>query len=75
MGQGLQSFLPRLLPARKNHPILNCHHTLWFSLPSLIPLVVVTIASLVYFRYGRSVQYEEYLVQARNAQRRRHWPE
>ena len=33
----------------------------------LVPLVVVTIASVVYFRYGRSVQYEEFLVQARNA--------
>ena len=33
----------------------------------LVPLVVVTIASMVYFRYGRTVQYEEYLVQARNA--------
>ncbi len=55
-------------PARMNHPLLpNCHHILWLSLPSLVPLVVVTIASVVYFRYGRSVQYEEYLVQARNA--------
>jgi hypothetical protein len=33
----------------------------------LIPLVVVTVASVVYFRYGRSVQYEEYLIQARDA--------
>ena len=32
-----------------------------------VPLVVVLIATLVYFRYGRSVQYDEYLVQARNA--------
>ena len=29
--------------------------------------MVVTIASAVYFRYGRSVQYEQYLVQARDA--------
>ena len=33
----------------------------------LIPLIVVTIASVVYIRYGRSVQYEEYLIQARDA--------
>ncbi len=33
----------------------------------LIPLIVVTISSVVYFRYGRSVQYEEYIVQAQNA--------
>jgi hypothetical protein len=33
----------------------------------LIPLLVVTVASMVYFRYGRSVEYEEYLVQAQNA--------
>ena len=34
----------------------------------LVPVLVVTIASAVYFRYGRSVQYEQYLVQARDAQ-------
>ena len=33
----------------------------------LVPLVVVTVASAVYFRYGRSVQYEQYLVQAQDA--------
>jgi hypothetical protein len=33
----------------------------------LVPLAVVTIASVVYFRYGRSVEYEQYLVQAREA--------
>jgi hypothetical protein len=30
----------------------------------LVPLIVVTIASVVYLRYGRSLQYETYLRQA-----------
>jgi hypothetical protein len=67
MGQGLQSFLPRLLPGSEESPNPKLPSYIMVFIAILIPLVVVTIASLVYFRYGRSVQYEEYLVQARNA--------
>jgi len=38
-----------------------------FFVAVLVPLVVVTIASAVYFRYGRSVQYEQYLLQVQDA--------
>jgi len=67
MSQGLQSFLPRLLPGSEESPNLKLPSYIMVFIAILIPLVVVTIASFVYFRYGRSVQYEEYLVQARNA--------
>lgn len=67
ISQGVRVFLPRLLPGADQNP--------WsFSSPAmvfiavLVPLVVVTVASAVYFRYGRSVQYEQYLVQAQDAQ-------
>ncbi len=64
--QGLRRFLPRLLPGSGEAAAPLSSTTMAF-VAILIPLVVVTIASLVYFRYGRSVQYEEYLVQARDA--------
>jgi hypothetical protein len=68
MGQGLQSFLPRLLPGSDTSATYTLPSYMMAFIAVLVPLIVVTIASVVYFRYGRSVQYEEYLVQARNAQ-------
>jgi len=67
ISQGLQSFLPRLLPGSEESTTYTLPSYVMVFIAILIPLVVVTIASVVYFRYGRSVQYEEYLVQARNA--------
>jgi hypothetical protein len=74
----LQNFLPRLLPgssgrARSAVPSTAGQNSLSLGSPVmmfialLVPLIVVTIASVVYFRYGRSVEYEEYLVQAQAA--------
>ncbi len=67
LSEGLRRFMPRLLP--------GADQSTWtFSTPAmmfiavLVPLVVVTVASAVYFRYGRSVQYEQYLVQAQDAE-------
>ena len=68
MGQGLQSFLPLLLPGSDTSATYTLPSYMMAFIAVLVPLIVVTIASVVYFRYGRSVQYEEYLVQARNAQ-------
>ena len=65
--QALQRFMPRLLPgAAQGSSALSTPALAFIAV--LVPLVVVTIASVVYFRYGRSVQYEEYLVQAKDAQ-------
>ena len=61
---GLQHFMPRLLPNAEAAPVPG---SVLAVIAVIVPLVVVTIAGLVYFRYGRSVQYEEYLVQARDA--------
>ena len=64
--QGLQGFMPRLLPgADQNAWTLSAPALAFIAI--LVPLVVVTVATVVYFRYGRSVQYEEYLVQAKDA--------
>src|SRR5271157_17236 len=63
----LRSFLPRLLPGSEQSSTFTMPSYMMAFIAILVPLVVVTIASVIYFRYGRSVQYEEYLVQARNA--------
>jgi len=75
-GNGLQNFLPRLLPGpdgqdQPSDAGQNSHvpsSPVMMIIALLVPLAVVTIASVVYFRYGRSVEYEQYLVQAQNAQ-------
>lgn len=66
LNASLQKFLPRLLPQAEESSMALSPSAMAF-IAVLVPLVVVTMASVVYFRYGRSVQYEEYLVQAQNA--------
>lgn len=60
----MQTFLPRLLPGTKpGQP---------FDLPSwargfiavAVPILVVTIAVVMYFRFGRNAQYDTYMAQA-----------
>jgi hypothetical protein len=65
-GQLIRRFVPRLLPGSNQNPFLFSSPAMMF-IAVLVPLVVVTVASAVYFRYGRSVQYEQYLVQAQDA--------
>jgi hypothetical protein len=67
MGEGLRNFLPRLLPGSEAMGPLALPSSAMVFISLLVPLLVVTIASVVYFRYGRSVEYEEYLVQAKDA--------
>jgi hypothetical protein len=67
VSRGLRSFLPRLLPGSEESATFIMPSYMMGFIAILVPLVVVTIASVIYFRYGRSVQYEEFLVQARNA--------
>jgi len=64
--QGIGSFIPRLLPVSGQVSWSFLSPAMMF-IAVLVPLVVVTVASAVYFRYGRSVQYEQYLVQAKDA--------
>jgi hypothetical protein len=66
-GAGLQKFLPRLLPGNESGESAAPPAHLMLFLAVLVPLIVVTVASIVYFRYGRSPQCEAYLQQAQNA--------
>ena len=61
----VRSFIPRLLPNADSTVSLNSPSTAtMLFMAVLIPLAVVTIASVVYLRYGRSQQYDTYLFQA-----------
>ncbi len=66
VGEGLRKFLPRLLPATDagESPIISS--TVMFLIAILAPVIVVTVASVVYLRFGRSIQYETYLTAANN---------
>jgi hypothetical protein len=64
VGAGLQRFLPRLLPGTEAGDSPGLSNSMMFFIAILAPLIVVTIASVVYLRYGRSIQYETYINQA-----------
>lgn len=67
VGGFLQRFLPRLLPGSDaNQPFSLPTYVLIF-IAVVIPVAVVTVASIVYLRFGQSIQYDELFVQARNA--------
>ncbi len=61
-------FIPRLLPgvnADHGQPVTVPTYLMVF-IAVVIPVLVVTIASVVYLRFGQSVQYDELYLQALN---------
>jgi hypothetical protein len=64
LGGQLKIFIPRLLPTSESNDPLSISTAMMFFISLLVPLIVVTVASVVYLRYGRSLQYEAYLRQA-----------
>ena len=65
IAEKLRNFMPRLLPTSEtNEPLGAPSSATMMFIAILIPLMVVTIASVVYLRYGRSQQYDTYLRQA-----------
>ena len=68
IGSFLGKFVPRLLPSGEaNQPFAIPTYFL-ILIAVFIPAIVVTVASLVYFRFGQSVQYDELIAQATTAQ-------
>jgi hypothetical protein len=63
---GLEKFLPRLLPGADDASF-SLSSTTMAVIALLIPLVVVTVASMVYVRFGRTAQFDEALIQAQQA--------
>jgi hypothetical protein len=65
IGEKLRNFLPRLLPGSETVNETSGPSTAaMIFMAVLIPLMVVTVASVVYLRFGRSQQYDTYLGQA-----------
>ncbi len=62
VGAALRKFLPNLLPGGESDISMPVPAMAFISI--LIPLLVVTIAVVVYLRFGRSSQYETFIAQA-----------
>lgn len=62
----LQKFIPRLLPGTEPNKPLTLPTYVLIVIAVVIPLVVVTMASVVYFQFGQSIQYDELYQQALN---------
>lgn len=62
-----EKFVPRLLPnANSKKPLVVPTYAMVF-IAVVIPVLVVTVASVVYLRFGQSIQYDELYRQALNA--------
>jgi hypothetical protein len=68
LGSFLQKFIPRLLPSADSNRPFALPTYLLILIAVFIPAIVVTVASLVYFRFGQSIQYDELFAQATTAQ-------
>jgi len=64
LGERLRNFLPRLLPAEEHNPPSVSSDAFMAFTAILIPLIVVVIAWVVYWQYGRNEQYDVYYNQA-----------
>ncbi|RME87514.1 MAG: hypothetical protein D6770_09170 [Anaerolineae bacterium] len=67
LSQGVARFLPRLLPSAETEDSRPFPSSWMAVIAIVVPLVVVTLASVVYFRYGHSAQYEKYFSLAEEA--------
>lgn len=65
---GLGRFIPRLLPSGEPNQPLALPTFVMILIAVIIPIVVVTMSSMVYLRLGQSIQYDELYLQARNVQ-------
>jgi hypothetical protein len=59
-------FLPRLLPGASPNQSFSVPTYAMVFMAVVIPVLVVTIASVVYLRFGQSVQYDELYLEALN---------
>ena len=64
IGERLRNFLPRLLPNTEAGETFAPSNFSMVSIATIVPLVVVVMAFVMYIKYGRSQQYDTYLGQA-----------
>ncbi len=67
IGAFLHKFAPRLLPSGDTKQPFAVPTYVLVLIAVFIPAIVVTIASLVYFRFGQSLQFNESFAQANTA--------
>jgi hypothetical protein len=65
--ESLRNFLPRLLPGSDTGESRAMPAYMMAFIALVVPILVVTAAMVMYLRYGRSAQYENYLAQAQTA--------
>lgn len=73
MGASLQRFIPRLLPGPESPSTEAGQQPLTFVptyalvfIAVVIPVLIVTMATVMYLRFGQSVQYDEFYRQAQS---------
>ena len=67
LGARLRNFLPRLLPDSEAGGTTSSSDFSMVVIAIFIPLIVVVMLFVVYTKYGRNPQYDNYLQQAREA--------
>jgi len=65
-----RTMMPRLLPGSDSETPVRLPGWIMGLIAVIIPLLVVTVASIVYFRFGRDVQYETLYAEADAARAR-----
>jgi hypothetical protein len=64
VGAFMQKFVPRLLPNKVSKKPLMLPTSVMIFMAIVIPVLVVTAASVVYLQFGQSIQYDELYGQA-----------
>ena len=70
LSEGFRTMMPRLLPGSDSEKPVSLPNWLMALIAVIIPLLVVTIASVVYFHFGPNMQYEGLLAEAEAARAR-----
>lgn len=65
LSKNLNRFLPNLLPGEESSTPSSTAVMVFIAI--MIPLLVVTVGSMMYFRFGRSYQYDNYYIRAETA--------
>ncbi|MDI6768468.1 MAG: hypothetical protein QMD04_02180 [Anaerolineales bacterium] len=67
ISNGIRKFLPRLLPDQPDGESPGISSSSMAFIAIAVPLLIVTIASMVYMRSGRAIQYDEHYTMAVSA--------
>jgi hypothetical protein len=63
-GDAIRKITPRLVPGMDSEQPLEPSRSLMLAIAVIIPVLIAAVAIAVYFRFGRSTQYDEYILQA-----------